>query len=250
MNRDDFLRMIDVISRGRTSTRRRSSWPGRRARARSPQASRAGEDAVVKIDRKTGEIAMEDDEEVYEFDLGELGRIAAQAVKQVMMQKFREAERDKLFDEFEGRVGSLVNGTVQRFDGDDLVINLGRVEAYLPRTSASRARPSSRRPHPRHRGRGPQGRPARAHRSQPPTPTWCAACSSSRCPRSPTASSRSSAWSASRATAPDGADLVGPQDRLHRRLRRRARRARIKAAIDELRGGISTSSAGATRSRP
>ena len=65
---------------------------------------------------------MEDDEEVYEFDLAELGRIAAQAVKQVMNQKLREAERDKLYDEFESRVGQLINGTVQRFDGEDLVI--------------------------------------------------------------------------------------------------------------------------------
>ena len=93
----------------------------------------AGEDLIVNIDRKSGEVTMEDDEEVYEFDLQELGRIAAQAVKQVMMQRFREAERDVLYDEYEGRVGSLVNGTVQRYDGEELVINLGRVEAYLPK---------------------------------------------------------------------------------------------------------------------
>jgi len=93
----------------------------------------AGEDLIVQIDRQTGEITMEDDEEVYEFDLAELGRIAAQAVKQVMIQKFREAERDVLYDEYETRVGQLVNGTVQRFDGDEMVINLGKVEAYLPK---------------------------------------------------------------------------------------------------------------------
>jgi N utilization substance protein A len=90
-----------------------------------------GEDLVVHIDRKTGEIKMEDDEEEYEFDLQELGRIAAQAVKQGLMQRLREAERDVLFDDYEARVGTLVNGVVQRFEGDYQVVNLGKVEAYL-----------------------------------------------------------------------------------------------------------------------
>jgi len=93
----------------------------------------AGDDLIVTIERTTGEIIVEDDEGEYEFELAELGRIAAQACKQVMIQKFREAERDVLYDEYETRVGSLVNGTVQRFDNDNLVVNLGRAEAYLPR---------------------------------------------------------------------------------------------------------------------
>lgn len=93
----------------------------------------AGEDLVVSVDRKTGEVAIEDDEGEYEFDLEVLGRIAAQACKQAMMQKIREAERDVLFDEYEARVGQLVHGTVQRFESDALVVNLGRAEAYLPR---------------------------------------------------------------------------------------------------------------------
>ena len=74
---------------------------------------------------------MEDDEEEYEFDLEVLGRIAAQAVKQGFQQKVREAERDVLFEEYEARVGQIVNGVVQRFEGDFVVINLGRVEALL-----------------------------------------------------------------------------------------------------------------------
>ena len=134
MNRDDLLRMIDVIHRDKDIPKETIFLALEDALALGVRKRLgAGEDLIVKIDRKTGEVTMEDDEEVYEFDLGELGRIAAQAVKQVMMQRFREAERDKLYDEFEKRVGALVNGTVQRFDGDDLVINLGRVEAYLPK---------------------------------------------------------------------------------------------------------------------
>jgi len=101
-----------------------------------------GEDLVVHIGREHGDISVEDDEGEYEFDLADLGRIAAQACKQAFMQKVREAERDVLYDEYETRVGSLVNGTVQRFDSDNLVINLGRTEAYLPGKSACGARPS------------------------------------------------------------------------------------------------------------
>ncbi|MFT5154773.1 MAG: N utilization substance protein A, partial [Planctomycetota bacterium] len=92
-----------------------------------------GEELLVSLDRTTGEVTMEDDEEVYEFELAELGRIAAQAVKQGFMQRVREAERDVLFEEYETRVGTLVNGVVQRYEGNDLVINLGKVEAHLPK---------------------------------------------------------------------------------------------------------------------
>jgi N utilization substance protein A len=90
-----------------------------------------GEDLLVKIDRKSGAISMEDAEEEYEFDMQELGRIAAQAVKQGLLQRLREAERDVLFEEYEARVGQLVNGTIQRFEGDYQVVNMGKVEAYL-----------------------------------------------------------------------------------------------------------------------
>jgi transcription termination/antitermination protein NusA len=92
-----------------------------------------GEDLVCTIDRETGEVATEDDEQVYEFELAELGRIAAQAVKQGFTQKVREAERDVLYEEYESRVGCLVNGVVQRYEGNDLVVNLGKVEAHLPK---------------------------------------------------------------------------------------------------------------------
>jgi N utilization substance protein A len=91
------------------------------------------DDLIVRIDRATGEVNMEDNEEVYELDLDQLGRIVAQAVKQGFLQRVREAERDVLYEEYEARVGSLVNGQVQRFEGESLVINLGRVEAYLSR---------------------------------------------------------------------------------------------------------------------
>lgn len=67
-----------------------------------------------------------------------LGRIAAQTAKQVIMQKVREAERDTIFNEFHGRVGELVNGVVKRIEGPDVIVDLGRTEARMPRREQSR----------------------------------------------------------------------------------------------------------------
>jgi len=67
-----------------------------------------------------------------------LGRIAAQTAKQVIMQKVREAERDTIFNEYNGRVGELVNCIVKRFEGPDVVVDLGRTEARLPKREQSR----------------------------------------------------------------------------------------------------------------
>ncbi|MCY2961484.1 MAG: transcription termination factor NusA [Planctomycetota bacterium] len=132
MNPEDLLRMIDIIHREKDIPKDvifRALEDALAAGVRKRLG--VGEDLVVHIDRKTGEVKMEDDEEEYEIDLAELGRIAAQAVKQGFQQRLREAERDVLFEEYEARVGQLVNGVVQRYEGDSLVVNLGRVEAVL-----------------------------------------------------------------------------------------------------------------------
>jgi N utilization substance protein A len=67
-----------------------------------------------------------------------LGRIAAQTAKQVIMQKVREAERDTIYNEYNGRVGELVNCIVKRFEGPDVIVDLGRTEARLPKREQSR----------------------------------------------------------------------------------------------------------------
>lgn len=61
------------------------------------------------------------------------GRIAAQTAKQVLLQRVREAEREHLFEDFSGREGELVNGTVQSISGQHITIGLGRTEAILPK---------------------------------------------------------------------------------------------------------------------
>ncbi|MBI4892506.1 MAG: transcription termination/antitermination protein NusA [Acidobacteria bacterium] len=67
-----------------------------------------------------------------------LGRISAQTAKQVILQKVREAERENIHAEFSGRVGELVNCIVKRVEGPDLVVDLGKTEARLPKKEQSR----------------------------------------------------------------------------------------------------------------
>src|SRR5450631_2845616 len=69
---------------------------------------------------------------------GVLGRIAAQTAKQVIMQKVREAERDTVYNEYNGRVGELVNCVVKRTEGPDVIVDLGRAEARMPKREQSR----------------------------------------------------------------------------------------------------------------
>lgn len=64
----------------------------------------------------------------------EFGRIAAQAAKQVILQKVREAERNRVADEYEPKIGELISGVVKRMDRGDVIIDLGGVEALLPRS--------------------------------------------------------------------------------------------------------------------
>jgi N utilization substance protein A len=67
-----------------------------------------------------------------------LGRIAAQTAKQVILQKVREAERDTVYNEYVGRVNELVNVIVKRMEGPDVIVDLGKTEARLPRREQSR----------------------------------------------------------------------------------------------------------------
>jgi N utilization substance protein A len=67
-----------------------------------------------------------------------LGRISAQTAKQVILQKVREAERETVYQEFSGRVGELVNCTVKRIEGQDLVVDIGKTEARLLKKEQSR----------------------------------------------------------------------------------------------------------------
>jgi len=66
-------------------------------------------------------------------DTSNLGRIAAQTAKQVIMQKVRDAERESIYEQYKDRKGDLVSGTVQRIErGGHILVNLGKTEALLP----------------------------------------------------------------------------------------------------------------------
>jgi N utilization substance protein A len=67
-----------------------------------------------------------------------LGRIAAQMAKQVIFQKVREAERDTVFNEYAHRVGEVLNATVKRVELQDVIFDLGKAEARMPRREQSR----------------------------------------------------------------------------------------------------------------
>jgi N utilization substance protein A len=100
----------------------------------------AAEEAVVTIDPDVGEIRVygqELDDEgnvIREWDdtPADFGRIAAQAAKQVLMQRVREAERDRKYEEYAGREGDIVTGIIQQTDSRFTLLDLGKVEALLP----------------------------------------------------------------------------------------------------------------------
>jgi N utilization substance protein A len=68
----------------------------------------------------------------FDVNQGNFGRIAAQTAKQVVVQRIREAERKKIFDDYNERVGEVVTGVVQRREGRNIIIGLGKLDAVLP----------------------------------------------------------------------------------------------------------------------
>ena len=89
-------------------------------------------EVAATIDRKTGEISIMS--EGKDIKSAEFGRIAAQTAKQVIIQKIREAERDIVLEDYTKRIGTIVNGSVHRFEKGDIVLDLGKTEAILPKS--------------------------------------------------------------------------------------------------------------------
>ncbi|MHC5110557.1 MAG: transcription termination factor NusA [Planctomycetota bacterium] len=129
----DLLRLVDAISRDK-SIEKENVYADLEAAMVSAchKAYEEAEDVSVIIDRATGAITATVDGQP--IDMTTLGRIATQTAKQVMMQKIREDERSSIFDEYSERVGTIVTGTVARFEGGSLTVNLGRAEGFLPRS--------------------------------------------------------------------------------------------------------------------
>lgn len=98
---------------------------------------------VAEVDDEENEISLEDaraidkgyeegDEILVDVTPKNFGRIAAQAAKQVMIQRLREAERNIVYDEFYGRTDDIITGIIQRIEQKNVYIDLGKAEAVLP----------------------------------------------------------------------------------------------------------------------
>ena len=102
--------------------------------ARKDLGDEAG-DIQVKVNPETGEIQVTSDGKPVTSD--KFGRIAAQTAKQVIIQKIREAERDVIYGEFQKKVATLTNGSVHRFEKGNIIVDLGKTEAILPKSEQS-----------------------------------------------------------------------------------------------------------------
>ena len=129
----DLIRFVDSISRDKAIDKE-SIFVDLEAAILSAIRKANGEEVeiAVGIDRITGTIAATVDGK--EVNMATLGRIAAQTGKQVLIQRVREDERNSIFDEYSQRVGTVVTGTVIRYEGSSLIVNLGRGEGILPRS--------------------------------------------------------------------------------------------------------------------
>ena len=92
-------------------------------------------DIKVEFDQATGDFKVfgPDGQELS----GEFGRISAQTAKQVIIQKIREAERDVVFTEYQGKINDIASGSVHRFEKGMIIVDMGRAEGILPKREIS-----------------------------------------------------------------------------------------------------------------
>ena len=132
MNSAELLRLIEILHKEKDIDTEILFEAVEGAIASAIKKRHSTEDEIeVRIDRFTGDIEVFEGEYLAEYP--DMGRIQAQTAKQVIIQKIREAESEVIFSEYENRAGELVNGTVQRIEGGNVIVNLGRAEGILPR---------------------------------------------------------------------------------------------------------------------
>ena len=133
----DMLRLVDSIHRDKDIEKEyifEALEEALLSAARKYYGAKA--DIAVFVDRESGQIEAFDGNEP--IDAIDIGRIAAQTAKQVIIQKIRDLEQDAIFRDYEGRVRQIVSGTIQRFEGSSIIVNLGRTEGILPRSEQIR----------------------------------------------------------------------------------------------------------------
>ena len=135
INSQEMLRIIDSIARERNVDKESLFFDIEQAMVSAARKHFGAEDTEsfrCEVDRFNGAIRIWREEQ--EIPLASLGRIPAQTAKQVMIQKFREDERASIFEEFQDRIGEILTGTAQRYEGGSLVISIGRAEGFMPRS--------------------------------------------------------------------------------------------------------------------
>lgn len=133
MNPQDILRYVDSLHMEKNIDKE-LVFNAIEAALQTAARRQYGEDAdiTVSLDRSNGRVgAILDGEELGE---DQIGRIGAQTAKQVIIQKVREAERDSLITEYHEQIGDTVAGIIGRVEGGVATVNLGNVEAILPRS--------------------------------------------------------------------------------------------------------------------
>ena len=127
----EILRMVDAIHREKNIDKA-IIYKGLESAIESVAAKKFPFTGEIKaeVNRETGELAISIDDDP--VDPKELGRIAAQNVYQIIMQKIKEAENDVIFNEFKEKVGLLVSGSVRRIERNNIWINMGDIDGFLP----------------------------------------------------------------------------------------------------------------------
>jgi N utilization substance protein A len=131
----ELIRIVDNIARDKNIDRESIFQDLETAMVSAARKyfGKAEVDIQVHIDRATGDIAAS--KEGQPIDIRQLGRIPAQTAKQVMIQKIKSDERQSVYDEFIERRGEIISGTVIRYEGGSVIINLNnRAEAILPKS--------------------------------------------------------------------------------------------------------------------
>ena len=135
MPNPELIRIVDSIARDKNIEREQVYVDIEQAVASGLRKQFNTEDTsefAVTVDRVSGDISVA--RQGSTVPLSVMGRIGAQTVKQVMIQLIRQDERGSIYEEFKDRVGTIVTGSIARFEGSTMIVSLGRAEGIMPRS--------------------------------------------------------------------------------------------------------------------
>lgn len=129
----DILRFVDAIHRDKSIDKSIIFKGIETALEKAAQKQLDSDEEIdITIDQETGDISATRNGS--QLDPEMLGRIGAQTARQVMIQKIREAESESLYEDFKEKEGEIVSGSVSRFSGPNMLVTIGEVEAFFPKS--------------------------------------------------------------------------------------------------------------------